>query len=88
MYNHSMANITEILTLLRQERARIDAAIQALALLDSREARSAARTSGRAVSFNPSDLAAPKKRVVSKAARARMAAAQKARRERERKALA
>jgi len=85
-----MANITEMLTALKQERDRIDAAIEALVGLNGATGPAApapAKVQGKAVSFNPSEWeAAPKKRVVSMAARARMAAAQKARRERERKA--
>jgi hypothetical protein len=82
-----MANLTDILAGLKQERDRIDAAIEALMALNG-EAKAPAPVPSKTVSSQPKQPRAPKKRVVSKEARARMAAAQKARRERERKALA
>ena len=84
-----MANLTDILAGLKQERDRIDAAIEALMALNG-EANAPVPVSvpSKAVSFTPKQPRASKKRVVSKEARARMAAAQKARRERERKTQA
>jgi hypothetical protein len=80
-----MENIAGILAALRQERDRIDAAIGALVALNE-QSESSAGSRVKAAAFNPRGLHAPRKRIVSKQSRARMAAAQRARRERERKA--
>ena len=87
LYNPPMPNITSIIATLKRERARIDAAIDALISLNPQPLppSPAPAKPSKATSFNPEEFAKPKKRVVSKAARARMAAAQRARREREKK---